>query len=156
MRKLLIVFTKNHSVLLPPLSLMRMMFHSSLSTHIQTHFKNINRGPLFSPILLTRAPLLLVSLVLASTLFFACGDDTNGLRNTLSSLCSINSAGEFGSCCSTHNTASVNLHEKSTWDCFLRDLGTDSDMNVTSLFVVFFFFHFQTHTYFMLFKFYLF
>ena len=147
MRMLLIVFTKNHSVLLPPLSLMRMMFFSSLSAHIQTHFKNINRGLLFSPTLLTRTPLILVSLVLTSTCLCACGDDTNGLRNTLSSLCSINSEGEFGSCCSTHNTASVNLNEKSTWDCFLRDIGTDSDMNVTSLFVVFFSFsHFQAHT----------
>ena len=115
--------------------------------------KNNNGGHLLSPVLHIRTSLLLVSLVFTSTFLCVCGDDTQALRNTLSSLCSINSGGEFGSCCKTHNPGSVNIKEKNTWECFARDIGSSDDLNVTSLFVfVVFLFHFHPYFHTLLFR----
>ena len=116
---------------------LKSLFHSSLSTLTQMYSKNNNGGHLLSSFLLRRTSLLLVSLVLTSTFLCVCGDDTQALRNTLSSLCSINSGGEFGSCCKTHDAGSVNIKDKNTWDCFARDIESSDDLNVISLFVLF-------------------
>ena len=39
-----------------------------------------------------------------------CGDDTQALRDTISSLCSLNKVGKFASCCGSYdNGASITL-----------------------------------------------
>ena len=113
-----------------------MNFPSYLSINSHLYFTRSNGGCFLS------SKLILLALILFSTLLCACGNDTQALRNTLSSLCKINTENEFGSCCKTHNTTFVDIKDKKTWDCFLRDIGSDANLNVTSLFVFFLFFSF--------------
>ena len=65
------------------------------------------------------------------------GDDTQALRDTVSSLCSLNKVGQFASCCkSYYNGASITLVDSTTWSCFIYTFGsTTAGPIVTSLFV---------------------
>ena len=65
------------------------------------------------------------------------GDDTQALRNTISSLCSLNSVGEFASCCASYdNGASLTLEDSTVRSCFIASLGSTTESVLTSLFVI--------------------
>ena len=71
------------------------------------------------------------------------GDDTQALRDTISSLCSLNKVGQFASCCGSYdNGASITLEDSSTWSCFISGLGSTTGSVLTSLFVICFIFVF--------------
>ena len=65
------------------------------------------------------------------------GDDTQALRDTISSLCSLNSVGEFASCCVSYdNGASLTLEYSAARRCFIYDLASTTGSVLTSLFVI--------------------
>ena len=64
------------------------------------------------------------------------GDDTQALRDTVSSLCSLNKAGQFSSCCASYdNGASITLAANEARSCFISGLGSTTGSIVSSLFV---------------------
>ena len=65
------------------------------------------------------------------------GDDTQALRDTISSLCSLNSVGQFASCCASYdNGASLTLAYSTARSCFIYGLGSTTGSVLTSLFVI--------------------
>ena len=65
------------------------------------------------------------------------GDDTQALRDTISSLCSLNSVGKFASCCVSYdNGASLTLESSTARSCFIAGLGSTTGSVLTSLFVI--------------------
>ena len=69
------------------------------------------------------------------------GDDTQALRDTISSLCSLNSVGEFASCCGSYNNgASITLEDSAVRNCFISSLTSTTGSIVTLLFVICFIF----------------
>ena len=65
------------------------------------------------------------------------GDDTQALRNTISSLCSLNSVGQFASCCVSYdNGASLTLASSTARSCFIYGLGSTTGSVLNSLFVI--------------------
>ena len=69
------------------------------------------------------------------------GDDTQALRHTISSLCSLNKVGKFASCCGSYdNGASITLEDNSERLCFISGLGSTTGSVLTSLFVICFIF----------------
>ena len=95
-----------------------------LSFH-QIHFHSIHIMPSF---------LILLPLLLCVCPVVEC-DDTEGLRSAVGCLCSVNSGGVFGSCCSSHsNGASLTLSDP---QCFISRLILDSTKQyVATLFVI--------------------
>ena len=81
----------------------------------------------------TKAPVIMIMLMLA-VVVSVLGDDTQALRDTLSSLCSLNSLGKFGSCCESYDISSVTLASSAARNCFLSSLSSTSG-SVTDLFV---------------------
>ena len=70
-----------------------------------------------------------------------CGDDTQALRDTISSLCSLNKVGQFASCCGSYdNGASITLEDSPARSCFISSLGSTTGSVLTSLFVICFIF----------------
>ena len=66
-----------------------------------------------------------------------CGDDTQALRDTISSLCSLNKVGKFASCCGSYdNGASITLEDSTARECFTSDLTSTSGYVLTYLFVI--------------------
>ena len=66
-----------------------------------------------------------------------CGDDTQALRDTISSLCSLNKVGRFASCCGSYeNGATITLKYSSVRECFISGLESSSGSVLTSLFVI--------------------
>ena len=64
------------------------------------------------------------------------GDDTQALRDTVSSLCSLNKVGEFASCCASYdNGASLTLETSEARSCFISGLASTTGSIVSSLFV---------------------
>ena len=76
-----------------------------------------------------------IMMVLLVAVLCVLGDDTQALRDTLSSLCSLNQNGAFGSCCESHDINSVTLDSSETWNCFLSSLSSTSN-SITYLFVI--------------------
>ena len=69
------------------------------------------------------------------------GDDTQALRDTISSLCSLNSVDQFASCCVSYdNGASLTLASSTARECFITGLGSTTGSVLTSLFVICFIF----------------
>ena len=69
------------------------------------------------------------------------GDDTQALRDTISSLCSLNSVGQFASCCVSYdNGASLTLEYSEVRECFIWGLTSTTGSVLTSLFVICFIF----------------
>ena len=69
------------------------------------------------------------------------GDDTQALRHTISSLCSLNSVGQFASCCVNYdNGASLTLESSTARTCFISGLKSTTGSDLTSLFAVYFIF----------------
>ena len=65
------------------------------------------------------------------------GDDTQALRDTISSLCSLNSVGKFASCCASYdNGASLTLASSTARGCFISALASRTESVLTSLFVI--------------------
>ena len=65
------------------------------------------------------------------------GNDTQALRDTISSLCSLNSVGQFHSCCVSYdNGASLNLEDSPARACFISSLASTTGSVLTSLFVI--------------------
>ena len=65
------------------------------------------------------------------------GDDTQALRHTISSLCSLNSVGWFASCCASHNNCtSITLASSTARNCFISVLSSTTGSVLTSLFVI--------------------
>ena len=65
------------------------------------------------------------------------GDDTQAFRDTISSLCSLNSVGRFASCCVSYdNGASLTLEDSEARACFIYDLTSTTGSVLTSLFVI--------------------
>ena len=74
-------------------------------------------------------------------MIFVEGDDTQALRDTISSLCSLNSVGQFHSCCVSYdNGASLTLASSTTRSCFISGLRSATGSVLTSLFVICFIF----------------
>ena len=74
-------------------------------------------------------------------MIFVEGDDTQALRDTISSLCSLNSVGQFASCCVSYdNGASLTLESSPARSCFVSGLGSTTGSVLTSLFVICFIF----------------
>ena len=69
------------------------------------------------------------------------GDDTQALRDTISSLCSLNSVGQFASCCVSYdNGASLTLENSAARVCFITTLESTTGSVLTYLFVICFIF----------------
>ena len=82
-------------------------------------------------------------LVIVLMMIIVEGDDTQALRDTISSLCSLNSVGEFASCCVSYdNGASLTLASSTARGCFISGLTLTSGSVLTSLFVICFIFVF--------------
>ena len=73
--------------------------------------------------------------VFIMTSFVVCGDDTNAIRDTLSSLCSLNNVGQFGSCCKEHPAGSILISKRDSWSCYANDMRTNDGGDLISLFV---------------------
>ena len=79
--------------------------------------------------------------VIVLMMIVVSGDDTQALRDTISSLCSLNKVGQFASCCGSYdNGASVTLADSSASSCFIYRFTTTSGRYVTELFVICFIF----------------
>ena len=69
------------------------------------------------------------------------GDDTQALRNTISSLCSLNKVGQFALCCGSYNNgASITLEDSTARNCFIYGLTSNIGSVLLGLFVICFIF----------------
>ena len=73
------------------------------------------------------------------------GDDTQALRDTISSLCSLNKVGQFASCCGSYdNGASITIINNPSGSCFFAFNGVrynqETGAVVIGLFVICFIF----------------
>ena len=81
--------------------------------------------------------ILMIMGVIVLMMIVVEGDDTKALRDTISSLCSLNSVGKFASCCVSYdNGASLTLASSAARDCFIFGLGTTPGSVLISLFVI--------------------
>ena len=78
---------------------------------------------------------MIMIVVMLAVMMNVLGDDTQALRDTLSSLCSLNKKGKFGSCCGSYYISSVTLASSPARDCFIYDLDFDDEESITVLFV---------------------
>ena len=85
----------------------------------------------------SKVPVIMIVVMLA-VVVSVLGDDTQALRDTLSSLCSLNKEGQFGSCCESNDISSVTLASSETWNCFISSLGYKRG-SITILFVQYLF-----------------
>ena len=76
----------------------------------------------------------LIMMVLMVAVVSVLGDDTQALQDTLSSLCSLNKEGQFGSCCEKYDISSVTLASSEARACFVTSL-TSATRSVITLFV---------------------
>ena len=91
-------------------------------------------GPKYLPFITsTKVPVIMIMLMLG-VVVSVLGDDTQALRDTLSSLCSLNQEGQFGSCCRSYDISSVTLAPSPARNCFISSLSSTSG-SVTYLFV---------------------
>ena len=80
-------------------------------------------------------------LVIVLMMIVVEGDDTQAFRDTISSLCSLNSVGKFASCCVSYdNGASLTLEYSTARECFIYNLASTTGSVLTSLFVFYFIF----------------
>ena len=86
-------------------------------------------------------PTLMIMGVIVLMMVVVEGDDTQALRDTISSLCSLNSVGKFASCCVSYdNGAFLTLESSTTRACFIYSLKSTTGSVLTSLFVICFIF----------------
>ena len=85
--------------------------------------------------------ILMIMGVIVLMMIVVSGDDTQALRDTISSLCSLNSVGEFASCCVSYdNGASLTLASSTVRACFISSLASTTGSVLTYLFVICFIF----------------
>ena len=85
--------------------------------------------------------ILMIMGVIVLMVIVVCGDDTQALRNTISSLCSLNKVGQFASCCGKYNNgATVTLASSPARNCFISSLASTTGSVLSSLFVICFIF----------------
>ena len=80
-----------------------------------------------------KVPVIMIVLMLA-VVVIVLGDDTQALQDALSSLCSLNKKGQFGSCCANYDISSVTLDDSAARNCFIYSLSSTSG-SITRLFV---------------------
>ena len=85
--------------------------------------------------------------VFIMTSFVVCGDDTNAIRDTLSSLCSLNSVGKFASCCKEYPIGSISFSRRDSWSCYANDMRTNNGGDLLFLFVLSRFIQSNFHTF---------
>ena len=90
----------------------------------------------FSFFSVSKLPLMMIMMTMMGVAVVVLGDDTQSLRDTLSSLCSLNKEGTFGSCCENYDINSMTLVSSSARDCFLSDFYFTSDYIITFLSVL--------------------
>ena len=79
--------------------------------------------------------------VIVLMMIVVSGDDTQALRDTISSLCSLNKVGQFSSCCGSYdNGATITLKDTPAKSCFISGLGSTTGSVLSSLFVICFIF----------------
>ena len=79
--------------------------------------------------------------VIVLMMIVVSGDDTQALRDTISSLCELNKVGKFADCCGSYNNgASITLESSPARECFISSLGSTTGSVLTSLFVICFIF----------------
>ena len=82
-------------------------------------------------------PILMIMRVIVLMMIVVEGDDTQALRDTISSLCSLNSVGQFASCCASYdNGASLTLASSTARACFISSLGSTPGSILYYLFVI--------------------
>ena len=81
----------------------------------------------------TKVPVIMIVVMLA-VVVSVLGDDTQAFRDTLSSLCSLNKEGQFGSCCESYDISSVTLASSAARNCFISYLSSTSGSIITNLF----------------------
>ena len=75
----------------------------------------------------------IVMMTLMVTAECVLGDDTKALQNTLSSLCSLNKEGKFGSCCENYDISSVTLASSVARGCFIHEFSSTDSSIITFL-----------------------
>ena len=81
------------------------------------------------------AKFALAMVALTTVVVGVLGDDTKAFQNTISRLCSLNTEGQFGSCCSEYDVSSVTLASSPARNCFVKYIGSSAGSILTSLFV---------------------
>ena len=85
--------------------------------------------------------ILMIMGVIVMMMIVVCGDDTQALRDTISSLCSLNKVGKFASCCRSYdNGATITLKSSPARSCFIFALSSTTGSVLNSLFVICFIF----------------
>ena len=85
--------------------------------------------------------ILMIMGVIVLIMIVVCGDDTQALRDTISSLYSLNKVGKFASCCGSYdNGASITLEYSSVRLCFIYSLASTTGSVLTYLFAICFIF----------------
>ena len=76
----------------------------------------------------TNSSLIMIIIMMTLVVVSMCvlGDDTQALQDTLSSLCSLNKEGQFGSCCESYDISSVTLASSPARNCFISSLSSTS------------------------------
>ena len=75
--------------------------------------------------------------VIVLVVIVVSGDDTPALRDTVSSLCSLNKVGQFASCCGSYNNGiSITLASSPGRNCFFAGLRSTTGSTVISLLVI--------------------
>ena len=109
------------------------LFHFALHLHIPLPHRTFYISLMMS--ILTIMGVIVLMMIVVS------GDDTQALRDTISSLCSLNSVGQFASCCVSYdNGASLTLEDSTARSCFISGLTSTTGSVLTSLFVICFIF----------------
>ena len=86
---------------------------------------------------------VIVGVIVLMMMIVVSGDDTQALRDTISSLCSLNKVGQFASCCANYsNGASITLEDSPVRKCFIYSLASTTGSVLTFLFVICFIFLF--------------
>jgi len=75
---------------------------------------------------------LIIIGVIMLMMIVAEGNDTQALQHTISSLCELNSVGQFASCCvSYNNNASITPADSPTRSCFISSLSSTTSSILT-------------------------
>ena len=78
---------------------------------------------------------MIVGVIVLMMVIVVSADDTQALRDTVSSLCSLNKAGEFHSCCLSYDINSLSLASSPARGCFISSLSSSAESVLTYLFV---------------------
>ena len=78
---------------------------------------------------------MIVGVIVLMMVIVVSADDTQALRDTVSSLCSLNKAGQFHSCCLSYDINSLSLEYSPARRCFIYGFSLSGGSAVTFLFV---------------------